>query len=249
LKVAVISLFPEMFDALSKYGVSGRAFDNGLIKLRFYNPRNYADDPHQCVDSRPYGGGPGMVMMAEPLSRALADAKGWMGPTDHSVVYMSPQGKVLKQKHLKSFSSCEGFILVAGRYEGVDERFIKQEVDEEWSIGDYVLSGGELPAMVVLDALIRNIPGALGHAQSAEEGSFSQGLLGHPQYTRPDSVAGEMVPTVLLSGNHEQIRLWRLKCSLKRTRDRRPELLDAMVLNLEQTKLLDAMDEDFELKV
>ena len=186
----MISLFPEMFDAISKYGVSGRAFDNGLIELRSYNPRNYADDPHQSVDSRPYGGGPGMVMMAEPLSRALADAKGWMESTDHKVVYMSPQGKVLKQKHLKSFSSCEGIILVAGRYEGVDERFIKQEVDEEWSIGDYVLSGGELPAMVVVDALIRNIPGALGHAQSAEEGSFSQGFLGHPQYTRPDSVAG-----------------------------------------------------------
>ena len=247
MKVAVISLFPEMFDAVLRHGVSGRAFENGLIELRLYNPRNYAVEPHKCVDARPYGGGPGMVMMAEPLARALVEAKDWMGSTDHRVVYMSPQGKVLKQEQFKSFASCEGLILVAGRYEGVDERFIEQRVDEEWSIGDYVLSGGELPAMVVLDALIRIIPGALGHAQSAQEGSFSQGMLGHPQYTRPASFAGERVPAVLLSGNHEQVRLWRLKCSLKRTRDRRPELLEALVMDSEKKKLLEAMGKDFDV--
>ena len=248
MKVAVISLFPEMFDAVSRHGVSGRAFEDGLIELRLYNPRNHAVEPHKCVDARPYGGGPGMVMMAEPLDRALVEAKDWMGSTDHRVVYMSPQGKVLKQEQFKSFASCEGFILIAGRYEGVDERFIEQSVDEEWSIGDYVLSGGELPAMVVLDALIRNLPGALGHAKSAHVGSFSHGLLGHPQYTRPDSISGERVPKVLLSGNHEQIRLWRLKCSLKRTIDRRPELLEAAVLDSEKKELLEAMSKDLEVK-
>ena len=247
MKVAVISLFPEMFDAISRHGVSGRAFENGLLELRLYNPRNYADGPHQSVDGRPYGGGPGMVMMAEPLNRALDDSKEWMASTCHRVVYMSPQGKLFKQEQLKGFESSEGFILIAGRYEGVDERFIEQRVDEEWSIGDYVLSGGELPAMVVLDALIRIIPGALGHAQSAQEGSFSQGMLGHPQYTRPASFSGERVPAVLLSGNHEQVRLWRLKCSLERTRDRRPELLETLVLDPEKKKLLEAMGKDFDV--
>ena len=242
MKIAMISLFPEMFEAIEQYGVSGRAIRSGIVNLAHFNPRDFADGSNRCVDDRPYGGGPGMVIMVEPLLGALAAARDWMKTSIHRVVHMSPQGNLLKQKSLQRFLDLEGLILIAGRYEGVDERFVNLEVDEEWSIGDYVLSGGELAAMVLTDALTRHLPNALGHAQSAEQGSFSRGLLGYPQYTRPDTVSGVKVPEVLLSGDHDRVRLWRMSQSLQRTRDRRPELLCELSLDDEQSELLSLIE-------
>lgn len=242
MKIALISLFPEMFAALTDYGISGRAVDQGLVELANFNPRDYTDDRHKTVDDRPYGGGPGMVMMVEPLRRAIAAAREWVA--DRAlVVYLSPQGRVLDQPSVNGFAQRQSVILIAGRYEGIDERLIEAEVDEEWSIGDYVLSGGELPAMVLVDALIRQLPGALGHNESAQQDSFTNGLLDCPHYTRPENHQGRVVPEVLLSGNHENIRRWRLQQSLRRTQQRRPELLDRLPLDQEQQALLKEMSD------
>jgi tRNA (guanine37-N1)-methyltransferase len=240
MKIALITLFPEMFDSLTEYGVSGRAVKNRLVQCKSFNPREFTQDRHQTVDERPYGGGPGMVMMIEPLRKAIAAAREWAGE-EARVVYLSPQGQVLEQSAVNRFATQQSLILIAGRYEGIDERLIELEVDEEWSIGDYVLSGGELPAMVLMDALIRQIPGALGHSDSADQDSFAEGLLDCPHYTRPDDYQGRAVPEVLLSGNHEKIRRWRLQQSLLRTQQRRPDLLDRLTLNKEQQALLKEM--------
>lgn len=237
LTVGVISLFPEMFSAITDSGITSRAIDSGLLKLQRWNPRDFTDDKHRTVDDRPYGGGPGMVMKVTPLRKALEAAKEALG-ADCKVIYLSPQGRQLDQAGVELLASNEKMILVAGRYEGIDERVVNAEIDEEWSIGDYVLSGGELAAMVLIDAVVRQIPGALGHQQSAKEDSFAEGLLDCPHYTRPEVLAGESVPDVLLSGNHENIRRWRLKQSLGRTLQRRPELIERRQLSKEEKLLL-----------
>ena len=237
MKIALITLFPEMFEALTGYGISSRAVDQGLVEVSSFNPRDFTDDPHATVDDRPYGGGPGMVMTIEPLRKAISAAKDWI-QGESLVVYLSPQGKVLQQTAVNQFATGQSLILIAGRYEGIDERLIELEVDQEWSIGDYVLSGGELPAMVFMDALIRQLPGALGHKESANQDSFADGILDCPHFTRPEKYEGLDVPEVLLSGNHEKIRQWRLKQSLLRTKQRRPDLLEKLELNDEQKALL-----------
>lgn len=238
LSVAVISLFPEMFAAITEHGITRRAVEQGLVSIECWNPRTFTEDRHQTVDDRPFGGGPGMVMKIEPLERALAAAKQALGKPA-KVIYMSPQGQPLKQAAVSELAQAEALILIAGRYEGIDERFIEAHVDEEWSIGDYVLSGGELPAMVLIDAITRLLPGALNHADSAIEDSFSDGLLDCPHYTRPVTYAGTDVPQVLLSGNHEHIRRWRLQQALGRTAERRADLLDSRSLSGEEKTLLD----------
>ncbi|MFT6101567.1 MAG: tRNA (guanine37-N1)-methyltransferase [Granulosicoccus sp.] len=230
MRVAVITLFPEMFAALTDYGITGRAVKNELLSIKAINPRDFTHDRHQTVDDRPYGGGPGMVMMIEPLTAAVDAAKAWLDDNGKPcrVIYLSPQGTVLSQSGVADLAQgvvSHNLVLIAGRYEGIDERFLQTEVDEEWSIGDYVLSGGELPAMVLLDAVIRLLPNALGHKDSAAEDSFSDGLLDYPHYTRPETYEGQTVPSVLLSGNHAVIKQWRLEQSLERTRQRRPDLL------------------------
>ncbi len=237
MKIGVVTLFPEMIAAVTDYGVTGRAVSRGLLQVRCWNPRDYTSDRHQTVDDRPYGGGPGMVMMAEPLRAAITDAKVAMGGGSR-VIYLSPQGRKLDQRGLQELAAVESLVLVAGRYEGVDERLIEQEVDEEWSIGDYVLSGGELASMVMIDGVSRLLPGVLGHELSAQEDSFVEGLLDCPHYTRPEVYRDATVPPVLLSGDHERIRRWRLKQALGRTWLRRPDLLDAATLNEEQRALL-----------
>ncbi len=237
LRVAVITLFPEMFSALTEYGITGRAVDRGQLNLLTYNPRDYARDVHRTVDDRPYGGGPGMVMRFEPLRDAIKAARSTLAMA--KVIYLSPQGSRLQQSDLIAGKEDHELILLAGRYEGIDERLIDAEVDAEWSIGDYVLSGGELAAMVVIDAMSRSIPGVLGHEDSAEQDSFSQGLLDCPHYTRPEQVDGYDIPAVLSSGDHEKIRRWRLQQSLGRTWQRRPDLLNELKLNEEQKQLLD----------
>jgi tRNA (guanine37-N1)-methyltransferase len=236
VKIGFITLFPEMLAAVTDYGVTGRAIKNGLLAVQCWNPRDFTHDRHQTVDDRPYGGGPGMVMKTEPLSDAIAAAKQALPKA--RVAYLSPQGRRLDQAALAELARREEWILLAGRYEGVDERLLQAEVDEEWSIGDYVLSGGELAGMVMIDGVARLLPGVLGHAQSAVEDSFVDGLLDCPHYTRPEDYRGELVPEVLLSGDHERIRRWRLKQSLARTWERRPDLLDNMTLNDEQRELL-----------
>ncbi|MBX9912738.1 MAG: tRNA (guanosine(37)-N1)-methyltransferase TrmD [Pseudomonadaceae bacterium] len=237
LRIEVITLFPEMFSAISEYGITSRAVKQGLLQLTCWNPRAYTEDRHHTVDDRPFGGGPGMVMKIKPLQDALADAKQAVGGKV-KVIYLSPQGRQLNQSAVRELAQEEALILIAGRYEGVDERFIQAHVDEEWSIGDYVLSGGELPAMVLIDAVTRLLPGALGHANSAEEDSFSDGLLDCPHYTRPEVYADQSVPAVLLGGNHEHIRRWRLQQSLGRTYERRADLLESRSLSGEEQKLL-----------
>jgi len=238
LRVEVISLFPEMFVAITEYGITSRAVKQGLLELNCWNPRSFTEDRHQTVDDRPFGGGPGMVMKIQPLEDALAAAKQSIGGPA-KVIYLSPQGRQLKQAAVSALAKEEALILIAGRYEGIDERFIETYVDEEWSIGDYVLSGGELPAMVLIDAVTRLLPGALNHADSALEDSFSDGLLDCPHYTRPVRYAGKDVPEVLLSGNHEHIRRWRLQQALGRTAERRADLLDSRSLSGEEKMLLD----------
>jgi tRNA (guanine37-N1)-methyltransferase len=237
MKIDIVSIFPPMFEALTGYGVTGRAIDKGLLELRVWNPRDFTTDPYRRVDERPYGGGPGMVMLPGPLQQALQAARA--GNPQAKVLYLSPQGRRFDQAGVLELAARPGLILLAGRYEGVDERLIEAEVDEEWSIGDYVLSGGELAAMVIVDALARQMPGALGHEDSAAEDSFASGLLDCPHYTRPEDYAGLRVPEVLLSGNHAEIRRWRLKQALGRTWERRPDLLEKIELDVEQRKLLD----------
>lgn len=243
LKVGVITLFPEMFAAITEQGVSGRACRNGLIDIECWNPRDFTHDKHRTVDDRPYGGGPGMLMMVQPLRDAINAAKTAIGE-GVKTIYLSPQGRKLDQKGVTELASNDKLLLVCGRYEGVDERVIQAEIDEEWSIGDYVLSGGELPAMTMIDAVSRLVPGVLGHSDSAVEDSFTDGLLDCPHYTRPEVLDGEQVPEVLLSGNHEKIRQWRLKQSLGRTWLRRPELLTNLALTEEQARLLEEFQQE-----
>lgn len=243
MDIGVVTLFPEMFEALSASGVTGRAFSKGLVSASFSNPRAFTSDVHRTVDDRPYGGGPGMVMLAEPLMAAIQSAKQGLadkGVKQPKVIYLSPQGAPFTQAKAEQLAQTEGFVLLAGRYEGIDERVIQLAVDEEISIGDYVLSGGELPAMVLMDAVIRLLPGALGHKDSAAEDSFVEGLLDCPHYTRPEEFSGLNVPEVLLSGNHARIKRWRLQQALGRTQDRRPELVEERELNKDEQVLLAA---------
>jgi len=237
LWVGVVSLFPDMFDVFTKQGVFGRAVKNGIINFNCFNPRDYAYDKHRTVDDRPYGGGPGMLMMVQPLRDAIGAAKAEAGE-NAKVIYLSPQGRKLDQQGVRELSQNSRLILVAGRYEGIDERVIEADIDEQWSVGDYVLSGGELPALTLIDAVARFIPGVLGHNQSAEQDSFSDGLLDCPHYTRPEILDSKNVPSVLLSGDHKAIRQWRLTESIKRTWQQRPELLDNLALTEEQAKIL-----------
>ncbi|SDI99371.1 tRNA (Guanine37-N(1)-) methyltransferase [Ferrimonas sediminum] len=237
LWLGVVTLFPEMFRAVTEFGVTGRAVKNGLLGVQTWNPRDFTHDKHRTVDDRPYGGGPGMLMMVQPLRDAIRAAKAEAGD-EAKVIYLSPQGRPLTQSGVEELASNKRLVLVCGRYEGVDERIIQSEVDEEWSVGDYVLSGGELPAMNLIDAVSRLVPGVLGKQASAEQDSFSEGLLDCPHYTRPEVLDGQQVPQVLLSGNHESIRRWRLQQSLGRTWQRRPELLDNLALTDEQAQLL-----------
>lgn len=243
--IGVISLFPEMFLSITGHGVTGRAVKNGLISVDCWNPRDFTHDRHHTVDDRPYGGGPGMLMMVEPLRNAIHAAKAAAGD-NAKVIYLSPQGRKLDQQGVCELAANEKLILVCGRYEGVDERVIQTEIDEEWSVGDYVLSGGELPAMVLIDAVSRFVPGVLGHQASAKEDSFAEGLLDHPHYTRPEVLDGMSVPPVLLSGNHAEIDRWRMKQSLGRTWLRRPELLESLALTDEQRMLLAEFQREYQ---
>ena len=237
MQIAVVSLFPGMFTAISEYGITGRAIGQGLVRLSYLNPRDYTTDTHRTVDDRPYGGGPGMLMKIDPLQQAIAAAREVTG-RDTRVIYLSPQGRRFDHVKALELAQQESLILVAGRYEGVDERLIEAEVDEELSLGDYVLSGGELAAMVVTDAVTRQLPGVLGHESSAQEDSYADGLLDCPHYTRPEAFQGRSVPTVLLSGNHKEIRRWRLKQALGRTWQRRPDLLEGRAMTAEEQTLL-----------
>jgi tRNA (guanine37-N1)-methyltransferase len=233
----IVSLFPEMLEAVTRFGVTGRGVKRGLIQVESWSPRDFTHDRHRTVDDRPFGGGPGMLMKVQPLKDAIHAAKAAAGG-DARVIYLSPQGRKLDQAGVLELAQQERLILVCGRYEGVDERLIETEIDEEWSLGDFVLSGGELPAMVMLDAIARQIPGVLGDQASAEEDSFAEGLLDCPHYTRPEILDEMQVPAVLLSGNHAEIKRWRLKQQLGRTWERRPELLEKIDLNPEQQALL-----------
>jgi len=242
-RIDVVSLFPEMFDAL-KYGITGRAIKHQLLKVDFVNPREFTEDKHRTVDDRPYGGGPGMLMKYQPLKLALNEAKSRWNETTPKVIYLSPQGKKITQRDINTLGETEHLVLLCGRYEGIDERIVDCCIDEEWSIGDYVLSGGELPAMVLIDALVRLIPGALGHDESAVSDSFYSGLLDHPHYTRPEEIDGETVPPVLLSGDHQAIQEWRMLQSLKRTLERRPDLLETIELDDLQQKIMQKLLRD-----
>lgn len=223
MQIDVITLFPEAFAAITRCGITRRALENEIFSLNTWNPRDYTTDPHRTVDDRPYGGGPGMVMKAEPLARAIEAAKSQQ--PDAALIYLTPQGKKLTQEGVVALSKEAGLVLLSGRYEGVDERLIDEYVDQEWSIGDYVLSGGELPAMVVIDAIVRQLPGGLGNEDSADQDSFVDTLLDYPHYTRPDVWRGRRAPEVLLSGDHKAIAKWREEEAIKRTTKRRPDLL------------------------
>jgi len=249
MDIHVISIFPEMFSAITEHGVISRAIKQNVLSLNIHNPRDFADDKHSTVDGRPYGGGPGMIMRPEPLTKAIQAAKlacqTGSKPSKPKVVYLSPQGQRFEHRAAQQFSERESVILLAGRYEGIDERLIATLVDEEWSIGDYVLSGGELPAMVIIDAVARLLPDSLGNAESAKQDSFVQGLLDCPHYTRPEVFVhegngdGHRIPDVLLSGDHQAIERWRMQQALGRTWLRRPELLNKIDLTDEQQRLLD----------
>ncbi len=237
----VITLFPPMFDALARYGITRRALEQGRFQLQLWNPRDFTEDNYRTVDDRPYGGGPGMVMLGEPLERAILAAKERQrlaGADKARVIHLSPQGKALTHRRVMELTCEPGLILLASRYEGVDERLLQNQVDEEISLGDYVLSGGELAAMVLIDAVVRQLPGVLGDADSAVQDSFVDGLLDCPHYTRPEVYRGVAVPDVLLSGHHAEIQRWRLKQALGRTWLRRPDLLAARQLTKEESGLL-----------
>lgn len=238
MHVALVSIFPEMFDAVARWGITGRAVETGILRLDRWNPRDFAEGHRRNVDDRPYGGGPGMVMRVEPLQLAIRAARGAMGGPA-SVLYLSPQGRRLDQSGVRELVTRQRLILVCGRYEGIDERLIAMEVDEEWSIGDYVLSGGEIAAMVVIDALTRWLPGALGHEDSVIRDSFVDGRLDCPHYTRPEAIGGYRVPETLIGGNHADIARWRCKHALGRTWSRRPDLLDTQSLTGEEQALLE----------
>jgi len=237
MQVGVISLFPEMFAAITEHGVTRRAIQDGLLSIEVWNPRDFTQDKHRTVDDRPYGGGPGMLMMVQPLVDAINAAKQRLGE-ETPVIYLSPQGQKLDHQGVTQLAQHDRMILIAGRYEGIDERVIQQYVDAEWSIGDYVISGGELPAMVLIDAVARLVPGVLGHQDSAAEDSFADGLLDCPHYTRPEVYNEQRVPSVLLSGDHEKIRRWRLQQSLGKTWLQRRDLMNRLALTDEQEQLL-----------
>ncbi|MDD9871131.1 MAG: tRNA (guanosine(37)-N1)-methyltransferase TrmD [Gammaproteobacteria bacterium] len=230
MRFDAVSIFPEMFRALTGHGVTRRAFDSGLARLHLWNPRDFTDDPHRAVDDKPYGGGPGMVMSAPPLAAAIRRARADRAD-GAPVVLLSPQGERLDDAMVRRTAQGEGVIFLCGRYHGVDQRVIEAEVDSEWSLGDYVLSGGELAAMAVMDAVLRHLPGVVGNADSVSADSFAGGLLDHPHYTRPEDFAGRRAPAVLLGGDHEQVRRWRLEQAQERTRRLRPDLW-----NIHQTK-------------
>jgi len=238
----IISLFPEVFQSLQA-GITGRAIKNNLIQMDFWNPRDFAQDKHKTVDDNPYGGGPGMVMMAEPLQAAIKAAK--TARPEATVIYLSPQGRQFNQEAAEDLAKQKNLIFLAGRYEGIDERLIEQEIDEEWSIGDYILTGGELAAMVMIDALARFVPGVVGDEDSVKQDSLATGLLKYPQFTRPESFMGKTVPDILLSGHHQQIDRWRLKASLGRTWLRRPDLLAKKRLSDQELVLLTEFIEEF----
>jgi tRNA (guanine37-N1)-methyltransferase len=247
----VVTLFPEMFEAVTESGVTGRARERKLFELVLWNPRNFAANSYRTVDDRPYGGGPGMVMMAEPLEKALNSARqrqksSSVNVKQTKVVYLSPQGRPLNHRLVMELAGLQGLVLLAGRYEGVDERLIARAVDDEISIGDYVLSGGELAAMVVMDAVVRQLPGVLGDAESASQDSFVNGLLDCQHYTRPEVYEGEAVPQVLLSGNHAEIARWRLKQALGRTWQRRPDLLGQRAPSTDERALLEEFRKELE---
>ena len=237
MRIDVVTLFPEMLTSYCQFGVTGRAAKTGIFSLQTWNPRDFTQDRNGRVDDRPYGGGPGMVMQVQPLAATIMASQeaGAVGP----VIYLSPQGRQLDQDAVKHFSTLPGLTLLAGRYEGIDERVIDRFVDEEWSVGDYVLSGGEPAAMVMIDAIVRLLPGTVGDPKSVEFDSFSDGLLDFPHYTRPEKSEGSSVPAVLLSGDHAAIEKWRMKESLGRTWQRRPDLLDNCQLSSLQRELLD----------
>ena len=224
MRVAVVTIFPEMFDALTEYGVTRRAFERNIIEIKYFNPRDFTDDIHNSIDDRPYGGGPGMVMSPEPLKNAIVEAKQWINGKV-KVIYLSPQGKLMNQSRIKALSEEENLIFLAGRYEGIDERIILNHVDYELSIGDYIVSGGELPAMVTLDAIIRYKPGVLGNDDSVQQESFSEGIFDSPNYTRPEIFENVQVPKVLLSGDHKKIKDWRRAQAITKTKNIRPDLV------------------------
>lgn len=244
MKFAAVTLFPEMFEAITRFGISRRAFENGIATLNAVNPRDFTTNAYKTIDDRPFGGGPGMVMMPEPLEKAIDAARDALGGA--KVIYLSPQGQPLTDGLVRKLAKEPSLVMLCGRYEGIDERVIERKVDLEVSIGDFVVSGGELPAMMLMDAILRTLPGVLNDAQSAEEDSFASGLLDCPHYTRPDHYEGMAVPEVLLSGNHERIRVWRLAESLKRTRNRRPDLLQGRAFSKEEMQLLKKLEQSGE---
>jgi tRNA (guanine37-N1)-methyltransferase len=250
MQLGIVTLFPEMFAAVTEHGISGRAVRSGLMNLELFNPRDYTTDKHRTVDDKPFGGGPGMLMKTEPLIASIAAARQVVSQKQTvgekaRVIYLSPQGKTLKQDSIIDLAKRESMVLLCGRYQGIDNRVLENEIDEEWSLGDFVISGGELAAMTLIDAMTRFQPGALGDEGSALEDSFSNGLLHSPEYTRPQSIAGSDVPEVLLSGDHEAIRKWRMKQSLGATWLKRPDLLQAMSLEIEQEELLEQFKQDY----
>lgn len=244
MNITLVTLFPDMFDALN-YGVVGRAIQQQRLKLECFNPRDFTEDKHRTVDDRPYGGGPGMLMKVAPLMGAIKAARKQLGG-NAKTIYLSPQGRPVDQALLTQAAAGPDLILVSGRYEGIDQRIIDGDIDAQWSIGDYVLSGGELPAMVVIDGITRLLPGVLGHEDSAREDSFMQGLLDHPQYTRPEVIADKAVPQVLLNGDHAAIAQWRLKQALGQTWLKRPDLLVAKSLSDKERDLLEAFKREYE---
>ena len=251
MRIDVVTLFPAMVEHASTFGITGRARERGLWQLGAWNPRDYATDSYRTVDDRPYGGGPGMVMLVEPIARALQDARSAQlaaGVAKSWTIHVSPSGKPLTHARVAALAKEQdaGYILVAGRYEGIDERLIAREVDEEISIGDFVVSGGELPALMLIDAIVRQLPGALNDAESAQQESFVDGLLDCPHYTRPEVYAGTAVPDVLLSGHHALIRRWRLKASLARTMQRRPDLFSGRALSKEEAQLVREVQQEKE---
>jgi tRNA (guanine37-N1)-methyltransferase len=246
MHIDVISLFPEMIRDAAAYGVAGRAIDNQLVSLSCTNPRDFTQDTYQTVDDRPYGGGPGMVLKYEPMAAAIRASREHL-PDGAKVIFLSPQGRAFNQEVAVELSDLPGMVLVAGRYEGFDERLLESFADVELSLGDYVLSGGETAALVVMDAVVRLLPGVLGDEMSAEQDSFMDGLLDCQHYTRPELIEDQQVPSVLLEGNHEAIRLWRLKQALGRTWLRRPELLQSRQLTPEEQNLLDEFMTEHEL--
>ncbi len=238
MRIAVVSLFPQMIREALNHGVIGRALERGVFEVEYLDPRDYTLDVHRTVDDRPYGGGPGMVLKVEPLRSAMRDAMGKL-PTGSRRVYLGADGRRFEQRMAREACGWPGLVLVAGRYEGIDERFVEHEIDEQWSIGDYVLSGGELPALVVIDAIARLLPGTLGSAESAVQESYSDGLVDWPHYTRPQVLDGNEVPAVLASGDHAAICRWRLRQALGRTWLRRPELLERRGMSDDERELLE----------